>query len=446
MSSQSRPHSIGSSSRSEIAVVLATLSIALVLVVSVIAWDFSPTGQTSATTIADGPTFYQALSELNGSVANQTDGPWHLFTVYGVATPVPFDPNALGWEQNNVTVNSCGAQFNGLTIWNGSIPLFNGSYNSGTAPFWQFMYFSNTSQEILVATDVLGETHVYPPMAMSSPCAEGSVLNFEPWAWAKANFSPLPGDSTIVAQSAWNTIGQNWMPNHTPAFEAYRFGNNYWGSGNPQGIVVNYGRCGEVGAAGVQPVVSVVLSDSGRELNYFEGAEGCGNVEALGPPPGFVNGSVLYAYVLDFSTTEPIEVNGASQFGWTFQAILGNRSTGVDSDASGIVSWMVHLNLTGSAGQLLPAAASACASWVPSLSSCEVNNSGWYAVLLSPSGAWLDSYGFNADGSGWTVPNVSLVSNQRLVVIAPPAWNTSGDRLVVGSTTPDALLGGIAAL
>ena len=388
---------------------------------------------------ADGPTFYQALSQINASVQTASGGPWTLYTVYGVATPAPFSPSALGWSNQNLTVNSCGALFNGLTLWNGSIPLFNGTFDSGTAPFWQIMYFSNASHSILVATDVLGQPHAYPPIPMTSPCMAGSSLAFEPWALARM-FNPLPVDSPTLAGSAVSALGTGWFANNRAAFEAYRFGSNYWGSGNPGGLVINFERCGEVGEAGVQPAASVGVSPAGKFVTSFVGVEGCGNVANIGPP------LVLFSYELGFSRPSTSVTAGSTYVALPFQALLTNSTGTVSTDASGIVSWMVRLNLTSGTGVALPPAGSLCDEWVSSIRDCAANSSGWFAVLQSPYGAWLDSYGTSVAGPNWTVPNVSLVSNQQIVLVCPSAWNVTGDVLSVTTTTLSAPLIGSATL
>jgi hypothetical protein len=408
-----------------------TLAAAIVIAGCLGAWLYVSVVRAPSAPKADGPTFYQALAGLNESITNLSGGPWTLYAVWGIASPIPFSPDALGWASNNVTVNSCGAQFNGLTLWNGSIPLFSGSFDSGTAPFWQFAFFSNSSQSILIATDVLGVTHVYPPMLMSSPCARASSLDASPWIWAR-NFSPFPSNSVTMAKSSWNAVGERWTTANRPAYETYVLGWSYWGSGNPEGLIVKFARCGQVGATGVQPFVDVLLNSNGSWSSYFNGTQGCGDVVTLGPPPTFTY------YSIDFSTTDVSQGTSLVVASQSFQVTYGNRSA--DSDARGLVSWMTSLNFTTSTGQQLPSVVPGCAGWVPSLTDCHENGPGWYAVLLSASGEWLDSYPSSPNGTAWEVSSVSLASNQVLVIIAPASWNVAGDGLTFNGTT---LLGGV---
>ena len=393
----------------------------------------------SSTVVNDGPTFYQALAAVNATVNGQSGGPWTLYAVWGIATPTPFAPNALGWFGNNQTVNSCGLQFNGLTLWNGSIPLFKGSFESGTAPFWQFGFFSNASQSIVIATDVRGVAHAYPSMGMTSRCARFSDLGAAPWTWART-FSPFPSDSPAMAESAWKAIGQHWMSSDQPAWEGYVIGFSYWGSANPNGIIVKFARCGQVGATGVQPVAYVGLNADGSWNSFFNGTQGCGDVVSLGPPP------VYGSYVLNFSPPQLSVGSSTTMANQSFQAAYGRTSGPVDDDAGGLVSWMTTLNLTTATGQRLPSVMPACANWVPSLTGCHANGLGWYAVLLSSGGAWLDSYPSSPNGTAWEVPNVSLVSNQYLVVVVPSSWNAAGDVFSINGTVSVVLVNGSVTL
>ncbi len=90
--------------------------------------------------VPDGPTLVPAFSAVENPVSNAFGGPGALVSVFGVAAQAPFSPNVVGGVGVNRTQNPCSREYNGLTLYNGSIPVFNGTFNSGTAPFWPFAF------------------------------------------------------------------------------------------------------------------------------------------------------------------------------------------------------------------------------------------------------------------------------------------------------------------
>lgn len=385
----------------------------------------------------DGPTLYQAAQSLNSSVANQSGGPWTLFSLWGVASTVPFAPSSLAWSNYNETVNSCQAQFNGVTLWNGSIPLFNGTYNSGTAPFWQFAYFSNNSHAILIATDVEQKTHVFPMMLMSSACASSSGLGVTPWTSATTYFSTFPPNSPTMAASAWSAVGALEISSKHPLYQAYVLGLNNWGSG-PIGLTMRFGRCGALGAAGLQPATWIVFNQNGSWNNFLNGSQGCGNLMSLGPPP------TVFPYLVILSNETQVSYSGMVTYTQSFQVEAG-MGTG-NYNQNGLVTWMMTLELKSPANKTLPRSSTSCSNWVASISDCPVPIAGWYAVLMSPDQQWIDGGYEPANGLGWSVPNVAIVSHQFLTIIAPSGWNLSGDSLSILPTSSEAPVVGTSTL
>ncbi|MGC2205230.1 MAG: hypothetical protein WA719_04810 [Thermoplasmata archaeon] len=388
--------------------------------------------------VGDGPTFYQALNSVNASVAELEGGPWTISEVYGVASPVPADPGSWGWGEYDRTLASCQAAFNGLTIWNGTIPLFNGTLNSGTAPFWQLVYYSNASQQLLVATDILGALTVYPPIAFSSECAEQSGLGYEPWAssyfWS---FEGFPGNTPTMAGDAWNVMARSyvaWLGE--PVGELYLFGATYFGSGQPAADQVNFFTCGTPGAVGATPGLAIYGStdESSYSDNSFNYTLGCtptsDNWTAIPLDITFSNATLE-------TGTSPSVVGEKFQFR---NGIPPNLSPGFNT--RGVTSWMISLELTNSSGSALPLAGSDCSTWVPSLGDCEANASGWYAVLVAPDGGWEGSFGASGAGPSWNYPVLPIANNESFAVVVPQSWNISGDTLSVSSTTPDLPLTG----
>lgn len=387
-------------------------------------------GEGGSGVVGDGPTFYGALGSVNSSVALQPGGPWLLSQVFGIATPVPSSPTVFAWDPYNLTLSSCQAAFNGLTIWNGTIPLFNGTFDSGTAPFWQFVFFSNATQQILVATSVLGASHVYAPIGMSSACAVYSGLGYQPWrsAWTFYRWA-FPGNTPAMAASAWSAIGRSWVAwlGKEPT-EMYYMGDVQFGSGQPFGTQTRFFMCGVEGAAGLTPGIDIFT-------NTFNTAEVTGwSNSTLGCTPDSNNLTPL-PVKMQFSNSTVVTEAGSTYVRQGFQLLAIINSTDVYADSRGITSWMIALNLTDGTGQRLALAQSGCSAWVPTLTDCAANASGWYAVLLSSNGSWQGCFGASSSGMSWTSPVIPLASNQILEVIVPSTWNVSGDSLVAASTS-----------
>jgi hypothetical protein len=392
--------------------------------------------------VDDGPTFYQALASLNASVAGVPGGPWALSQVIGIATPVPSSPSVFGWPGGGypTTMASCQAAFNGLTLWNGTIPLFNGTFNSGTAPFWQFVYFSNASEQLLVGTDVNGVVRVFPPIAMSSPCAVASDLAYESWDGPLYRFG-LHGNTPAMASSAWNAGAKGFVESlGTEPTEMYFLSSLDFGSGQPGDMGTDFFLCGTAGAAGVtrgldvfaDPMNTAIVSETDTYM--------------LGCTPTYDNWTAI-PVELRFSNLSTVTWTGASGIRQTWTVYTDGVSPsdrGVDS--LGITSWMINLELNDSQGQPLALATSGCSSWVASLTDCAANAAGWYAVLLGGEGTWMGSFGETAHGPGWSSPVIPVVTNETLAIVVPSSWNIAGDSLVASSTTPELPLSGSSPL
>ncbi len=144
------------------------------------------------------------------------------------------------------------------------MPLFNGAFDSGTAPFWQFAFFSSVSQAILLATDTLGVPKVFPPMAYPGPCNAWYDLGSNPVRWTIPP-GTFPVDSPKAAQSAWGAVDQKWVHLNEPEVELITIGPGVFdGFGDVSGYGVFFDRCGQVGVAGgAEPLVLVGESTQG---------------------------------------------------------------------------------------------------------------------------------------------------------------------------------------
>jgi len=408
-------------------------------------------GQSSPLVVGDGPTFRQALGEVNSTVVREAGGPWSLFSVYGIASELPFSANVIGYSDDSRTINSCSYAFPGITLWNGSIPTFNGTFNSGTAPFWQFGFLSSSSSQVLVATNILGTPRVFLPVPFLGRCWPWyDMYNLETAANWTALGANLPVDSSVAATSAWESNilpGQQlgrYIDRSGPYVEIMTTGpgvfeglgdrpNSTWG--------ISFDRCGEVGITGWEPLVVAATTSSGAWYGTANLTENCAIMYSG-------HGSLDGEYDFIFGSTTTSTNASTTQLATGFQLMVAfPNGTPTRGQGWGLANWMLGLTLTQSSGAGLTLGGSTCPSWTSSVARCPANSSGWFAVLLSSNGEWVDSYGLLWNGSvGWSVPAEELTSNQTLAVVVPATWVTAGDVLVPVCRVSSSLIEGSLSL
>jgi hypothetical protein len=376
----------------------------------------------------DGPTLYQALEAVNFTVRNLTGGPWILFSYIGFAAQSPFNPIAFGLGGMNLSLRYCSTEYNGLTLWNAtSMPVFDGAISSGTAPFWQFEFFSNASQEVLLATDVSDTPHVYAAISQSSPCWEyaGGLVasSYESWV------NPLPVDSPIQATEAYAALGASFESGNRPIVETFANGFTPLADATDHGPGggAQYTLCGQVGVAGWQPKGFVGEWPNGTVQSTSLGNVTCTALLTQGLPAVSRHYSVAFA---DVGQTQP-EPPGFADLSTFIQADFPDfYANGSEyADAWGLLSWMTLLSLHSATGVSLPSSAPSCQRWVPVADECQPTSNGWSAVLTSATGSWLDSFPSAADGSEWAVPTAAIASGEQLMFVFPSAWNVTGDTM-----------------
>jgi hypothetical protein len=399
-------------------------------------------GLTNPISKADGPTLYQAIAGANLSIQNLTGEPWSLFSVFGVAADAPFSPNVLSYPLENQTVNACQAQFNGLTLWNGTMPVFNGTPDSGTAPFWQFGFYSNLSHQILLVTNVLGSVHVYPPMPVSGVCHPWYDLG-NPSVWVR-DLSPFLPNSPAVAESALKAISPGWVSQQSPIVEIFTTGpgvfDGFGDLGGGAGVI--FERCGLSDVSGIQPLLLWGESLRGTNGSYSSQTTNC----AFLNHPYFAGYGIYGLISLPANMTTFLKT---AQFRTSFQVamIFHNSSGPTNYDGWGLANWMTSWSLNTSSGQQLQLATPTCESWVASVAECSANSTGWFAVVLSAAGGWVNSYGaIPAGGVGWSEPVTAIVSNQQLVIVLPSSWSVSGDQVNVAANVSTSSVTGSVAL
>ena len=389
----------------------------------------------------DGPSLYGALDQVNVSVNSLSGGPWELFAYVGFAAQALFSPVAVGFFSTNLSLRYCGSQFNGVTLWNStSIPTFSGTIDSGTAPFWQFEFYSATTRDIVLATDISGVARAYSPMPPTDPCwgyAGGPVApSYVSWV------NPLPNDTPIQAMKGFQIAGQSFESKNSPIIE--EFVNGYTPlalTGHGPNGGVQYTRCGIVGVAGAQPFESVGFLSSGQVQSIISGTESCSPVynltsnpvmyvpytirgASIGQPTYLESG--LSAEVYDLQVSFPTGIQGGPS----------------DDDAWGLSTWAVSPAWSNLNHSMPPSTPLSCQGWVSSPTQCVPEGVGWSLILLSANGSWLSSFPSSSGSSGWSVPNAPVVTGEQLMITYPSSWSVAEASLLMTGSAPVPTVGG----
>jgi hypothetical protein len=402
--------------------VVLAVAVTLLLVLSVLTFRFaSPatTPTTSQVNPGNGLTFDQAFRSVNATVANLTGGPWQPTSILGIASEVPEAPLPNYRTSLNQTLRLCG-ELHGITVWNSSgIPVFTGSLNSGAAPFWSFI-FKNGSGSYLYATNLEGTVRVDTPSSILANCFQAAGIG--------SSYIVNPSlDTPSVAQAAYSASGETFTIKHSPLVEYYVLGNAQLleTDASPFGWVVNYFRCDLVAVSGLQNYSAVgVLVSGGKSTTFIDSGWLTCTLSDYRMAFGAITGNSTSTFGSTTDLSFPFQV--------TSPGALKNNTTLYDG--WGLLTWMTQLQLLGRNGQPLPISQATCQSWVSSLTDCPGNSSGWFVVLLSQSGAWLDAYPSATSSSTWTIPNVILSSQDKLVIVCPASWNESSDTFNSRST------------
>ncbi len=341
--------------------------------------------------------FSTASASALAIVRNQTGGPWNLISVVGIGS------TSSGWPDLPSVANTEPCQnLPGPSIWNAtSLSTTSVGLEFGVLPFWS-LWFTNsthylTSVGIENRTDVTADT-----VAPSSPC--GVALTAGKVDLSSA--APIaPADSIPAAQIGWQDAGHLFVEGHAVTVGYFTYGviqiddmafGSDWG--------MTYTVCGAPGFGGVGAYSFVGLSSSGS------------------PPSVFINGAStcsLANYSLSFAhpiVTSPSTQPGAASFTMAVNAFVGS---GTITDAAGLGTWLMGLNLTNqSTGTAIPASTVSC-NGQRNLSQCTDASNGWFAILATSSGWGLDIFADFGGTLTWMLPNVPAYSNDTLIVHFP---------------------------
>jgi hypothetical protein len=412
-------------------VVAAVATIVLVIALATF-WGIIPGRPPGTTTTNSGmATGLSALNLVETALSQTTNESWTLFSNLGIATHYPFTPEVLA-ANDSETPASLGAMWAcaslpTASVWNVSgLPVRSGNLSDGYSPFWQFMFSSesNASQPVFaIGTYVSGTVHVFAPLPSSNACIRSLDLG----SWVDILSRP-DLDTNVAGPLAYNTL-ESWPPKPIPQLGSYVI---IWVDGWPaianygqsathdawDGWDVNFNACGQVGIPSTpqqDPTVAIAQVFATNDTPTI------GGLQSAGP-------SCTWG---DYNLTDRLLGPTPDQPTWdTSVALEVNTPSGQGApanDTQGLAAWMVRPQVNVSNGVASPVSDDLCPTWISNPDSCQAPSSGWYAVLETSSGGWLDSYGLVNGSAGWIAPNEPVVSNESFVIISSSSSNISND-------------------
>jgi hypothetical protein len=358
-------------------------------------------------------TFDNALSTVQAQPTLQRGGPWGVTLVEGAAANVPWSPEVWQWYGEPQPI--CGIQSSNLTgisaftYWNSSLfPAWDSplALTSGWAPLWSFVFQNSTG--VRVISSWFNGTIFLNAVAQPTPrCFETNPQVAIP---SEELDSPLAaaaaqhdGASTLLSSGRFHT--------------AFYF---------PVGLLLPWGW----GIGGSLPMWQVAYSQC-ESHKYHGGSylEDFGMNSTTGQGEG-ATGGAWYPSCFDTSYTIGLNNTSAVQLTSPDGGRVAANISYITEVTSVLNSPPTLANLTTNQTQIsvttpyteinLSSAAAVCRDPSENLSGCTAPASGWYAVLASPGGHWLDSYPSLANGTSWVLPEVQIALGDEIEVFTGP--------------------------
>ena len=395
-------------------VVIVTLVALGVVSWSLVATFGSPLGSIPTALPPSGLTFSQPGVLSNSTAASASGEPWTLISGQGiVVASAPASVQPL----SDPDTAYCQA-LPGPNVWNTSgIPVSSVPLDSGRAPFWAMTYLNTTNyglQVILVQQGNSITVNTVGPLSPSSPCGRVLQAGFgvnQPQVWPPNEAWEY--DSSTASELAWQWIGQSFASQNPTLELLYSFGNTPFAiAGDNAGWNLVYDSCPFEHSTWIHPAASANVLGHGPSFHVT------GN---------YTYGCWPYRNNITFGTwqSSPDDLGG--------RLFASSLVSGVNW---GLIAWMTQLWVNSSAGAPEPLVGVACNSSDMGPQTCSPLGSGWFAVLRSTSGGWLDVYS-SVNGTGtWQVPNVTIYTNDSLAVYIPTGLTPSNLQLTLGETEP----------
>jgi hypothetical protein len=366
-------------------------------------------------------TFDTASQMVQPLVATTAGGPWNISLAEGVAAVGPWSPTLSMWGLNASwapTIASCQSLLFGnslFTFWNSSeYPAATGSpvFASGGAGLWTFVYLNDTGGSLVMSV-IDNQAQLNGVLPADSPCAQfGGPFTAQTSYLNPTNVS----DPSSFASTAYQEITTGLPSARDPTTAFYILGNpalpvSFLAPGYNQEWSTYYGTCG---APGVQGRVT------------YDGAP-----QVIPHHPGFLEQVTVgnYCYQnLDGITPGPRSLwslDGTFYASWPVSVLLDSSTrSATASSIPPLNTSMFHMAvmLNSGLGPFSSAFTSGqpqCTVGTTSLPACTGEPRTWYAVLLNPSGTIVDTYPVISGAPTWTIGNVTVATNDQLVLVSP---------------------------
>jgi hypothetical protein len=394
----------------------------------------APAGNVAPPPPAGWSTFDTADRMVLPMVDRAPGGPWSISLAEGVAAVGPWSPTLSMWGLNASwapAIAACQTLLSGeslFTFWNESAyPAATGPavFESGGAGLWTFVYL-NDSHAALVASVIGGREVTNGILPPNSPCANFGGPFRSTTSYLNAQNVTDPSQ---FAASSYAAIDLGQPVGYGPRTAFYILGNpalpvSFVAPGYNQEWSTYYGTCGTPGVQG-----RTVYAGAPQDIPHHPGYEQqftVGNYcyQSLdGLLPGAKSlwsvGSTFYASwpisVLTDTSTRPVTSAGPLTTDMFSMQVMLNSGLGPYS-------------FKFTSGQ------PTCAVGTNSVEACIGVAQTWYAVLLNPAGTIVNTYPSISGASTWTVANVTIQTNDQLVLVSPvPVFSLEDSGLEFGS-------------
>lgn len=395
-------------------------------------------------------TFAGAWDDVSSAFSAFSNGSWNVSFAEGVAADGHWSPPAAQWALYGPEWMACETQLTGvstLTFWNASEYPSTATatdFSSGAAPLWTFI-FSGAGTPTFVASWFLGKVALNAALDSGSLCLQHSIFNsthvprVEPNVELDSNAiaSEVQQEDAFLSGNPPPLGGPTMMPTPpTPGVALYFPGHELLPGEVSGGSLwsVTYTTCGLEGSYGLASSFTTYLLNATalpqrHSYQWLGTSISCYDSEYLG----------------DFNRTKVMGApsNSSQYFEWKLKVSFMTSAVPPRWELSNLTTSLFGLRLASinPPFESLPSTAELCGPGSSNLTSCPAPAAGWYAVLLSHNGTWLDSFPTLANGTSWALPEVAVQTGDMIAFVGASGY-TSADTLGLTSANEPSVYGG----